>query len=83
MSLVVSFFLEFLRVLFIFIMGSIILIGLETWVFRRKEVMDYAWMLGIANIIIIFVVYRNILQFNGWFKSIRNKKLNRSNTFVL
>jgi hypothetical protein len=85
MSAIVSFLLEFIRVLFIFIIGSAVLIGLETWIFRisGREALDYAWMLGIANIVFIFVVYRNVLQFSGWFKGIKVKKLNKVITYVL
>ena len=85
MSTIVFFILEFIRILFIITIGSVLLINLETWIFKitGKEALDYAWMLGIANIIFVFVVYRNILQFSGWFKSARSKKLNKTITLVL
>ena len=66
---VVSFVLEFVRVLLIVTIGSALLIGLETWIsgISGKNILANAWMLAIANLIIIFVLYRNVLQFSGWF----------------
>ncbi len=65
---VVFFVLEVFRVLFVVIVGSSLLFALESWVYSiaGKDILANTWMLAIANLTIIFVFYRNVLQFSGW-----------------
>lgn len=82
---VVSFILEVLRVFFVVIVGSSLLFALESWVYSiaGKDILANAWMLAIANLTIIFVFYRNVLQFSGWFISKNNKRLKKPLTMAL
>ncbi len=79
------FILELLRVLLIVMAGTPLLIGIETWLYSLagKNIFDFTWMPATANIIIIFVLYRNVLQFGGWFKSKQNKRLGKIYSRIL
>ncbi|UMZ73433.1 hypothetical protein [Natranaerofaba carboxydovora] len=81
----ISLALEFVRVLFIFILGISLLFALETWFYNliNVSISEYAWMPGTANILLILVFYRNVLQFRGWFKSKQSKKLSKLHTKIL
>ena len=69
--------LELLRIIFIFaIVGSVLgyFLGnvyLEIGVDTQK----YGWIGFIAIFILMFVLYRNRLQFSGWYKGQGRKKL--------
>jgi|SRR5690625_2459437 len=61
--------LEFLRIIFIFILlgglgWAIIENAYQTNVANEK----YSWLGGIAILLLLFVLYRNKLQFSGWYK---------------
>jgi len=43
----------------------------------------YAWLGGIAVLLLIFVLYRNKLQFSGWHKGESRDKLPRIATILL
>lgn len=43
----------------------------------------YAWLGGIAVVLLIFVLYRNKLQFSGWYKGESRDKLPRIATILL
>ncbi|WP_026476228.1 hypothetical protein [Alkaliphilus transvaalensis] len=72
-------FIEIIRVLFILIFGTGLLVTLEVWLYGLLDIAllenSLGWMIAFANLIIVFVVYRNNLQFKGWFKSSRSSKL--------
>lgn len=79
--------LEFLRVLFILVLGTGILLYLEIWLYSFFNVdllgNSMGWLAAIANWIIVFIVYRNFLQFRGWDKSSNKAKISRPTTIVL
>lgn len=79
--------LEFLRVLFILIVGTGILSFWGIWVYDLIGIdlmaSSMAWMTSLANLIIVFVIYRNSLQFSGWFKSSKSTKITRRLTIGL
>ncbi|KGR79845.1 hypothetical protein [Ureibacillus manganicus] len=62
-------FLELLRILFI--LGILFALG---WViigniYALNDVTEsYSWLGAIAILLLIFVLYRNKLQFSGWYK---------------
>ena len=80
-------FLEFIRVVFILLFGTGLLLSLEIWIYRLLDVDLFGnplgWIIVLANFIIIFVVYRNKLQFKGWFKSSKIDKLSKLTTRIL
>lgn len=78
-------FLELLRIAIIFFLVGSIGAMLLTSIYSSDAIASqYTWLGIIALIITIFVLYRNKLQFSGWFQSEKNKKLPKSvsNTFL-
>ncbi|GIP35423.1 hypothetical protein [Paenibacillus sp. J2TS4] len=71
------FIAELLRIIVILVLGAALLwqveLALYDWV--NIELVSYAWVVGLANVILIFILYRNRLQFNGWYTSARAAKL--------
>lgn len=69
--------LELIRVIFIFaIVGAILgyfLKGMYIGIGTYTE--KYSWLGSLAILILIFVLYRNKLQFSGWYKGKGRKKL--------
>lgn len=43
----------------------------------------YMWLVSIANLLFLFILYRNSWQFSGWYKGQQNRKLPRKITFLL
>ena len=76
--------LELLRI--IFLLG---LIGTLGWlvvgnIYKFNELTEsYSWLGAIAILILIFVLYRNKLQFSGWYKGEGRMKLPKSITVTL
>lgn len=76
--------LELLRI--IFLLG---LLGALGWliignIYRFNEATEsYSWLGAIAILILIFVLYRNKLQFSGWYKGEGRVKLPKSITVTL
>jgi hypothetical protein len=76
--------LELLRI--IFFLG---LLGALGWlivgnIYRINEATEsYSWLGAIAILILIFVLYRNKLQFSGWYKGEGRVKLSKSVTVTL
>ena len=77
-------FLELLRILFI--LGILFAFG---WViigniYNLNEATEsYAWLGAIAILLLTFVLYRNKLQFSGWYKGKGMVKLPKSVTVTL
>ena len=73
-----SAFLELLRVAAILIVlafgGGMILTSVYS---SDSGTEPYSWLGGIAVVLLIFVLYRNKLQFSGWHKSESRDKLPR------
>ncbi|MGP4066061.1 hypothetical protein ACTWPF_14145 [Oceanobacillus sp. M65] len=76
--------LELLRIIFIFI-----LLGGFTWevlnsIYSAYEGIEtYKWIGAIGIYLTLFVLYRNIFQFSGWYQGKGRKKLPRNMTFVI
>jgi hypothetical protein len=79
--------LELFRVLALFLFGTSLLLYFENWLYGifNLDLMGSSvnWMPAMANLIIIFMLYRNWLQFSGWFKSDKNIKLSQLTTLIL
>ncbi|MEK4521533.1 hypothetical protein NSQ95_11835 [Psychrobacillus sp. FSL W7-1457] len=75
--------LEILRIIFIFAILGVILSGLLNALYIRFEVGTYSWLGGVAILLLLFVLYRNRLQFSGWYKGEGRKKLPNSVTYVI
>ena len=79
-----SFIFEILRIIILMALVLLVLGWTERYIFQLifGEPI-YHSLMTIGNFIIYFIVYRNYLQFKGWYKSIKNKKLNRFTTNCL
>ncbi|MBO8171558.1 MAG: hypothetical protein H0Z33_06700 [Bacillaceae bacterium] len=88
MAKTLGFLLEYIRILAYLFIGLMILGFIEELLFQLLHTLfhikniDYR-LSGIANLIFLFVFYRNTLQFSGWFKSVRNRPLPKGVTRVL
>ncbi|MEI4770062.1 hypothetical protein WAX74_10475 [Psychrobacillus sp. FJAT-51614] len=69
--------LELVRIIFIFfIIGGILGYFLEfVYVEMGIDTENYGWLVFFAIFLLIFVLYRNKLQFSGWYKGVGRKKL--------
>ncbi len=76
--------LELLRIIFIFL-----LLGGLAWTVLNHiysfygGIRSYKWIGAIGIYIALFVLYRNIFQFSGWYQRKGRKKLPHNMTFVL
>lgn len=77
-------FLELLRILVIlgifFAVGWVIIGNIYS---LNEATESYSWLGAIAILILIFVFYRNKLQFSGWYKGEERVKLPKSVTVTL
>lgn len=76
--------LELLRILALLVIFGVIAAVLTESIYAVNEsVAAYAWLSGIALLLLFFVAYRNIFQFSGWYKGEQRKKLSKKVTTVL
>lgn len=59
--------LELLRIIFIFLLLGGLIWALIGTIYQFEGVENYQWLPGIGVYIILFVLYRNRLQFSGWY----------------
>ncbi|TFB22864.1 hypothetical protein E3U55_06395 [Filobacillus milosensis] len=76
-----AFILELLRIAILFIVIGGVLWALIENVYDNSS--TTAWVTSLAVLIIFFVLYRNILQFSGWYKGKGRNKLSKSVTLSL
>lgn len=82
----VKILLELIRILVIFLLiGSMGGLFLESIYISIGTNPKYFWLGYIAILILIFVLYRNKLQFSGWYKQKEMKRLPKaiSNTLII
>ncbi|AUD15135.1 MULTISPECIES: hypothetical protein [unclassified Planococcus (in: firmicutes)] len=76
--------LELIRVIAILVIlgmdGGLILAGFYA---NSPDTEPYRWLGGVAVLVLIFVLYRNKLQFSGWYQGTRRDKLHRPITILL
>ncbi|CAM4404674.1 hypothetical protein [Paenibacillus tarimensis] len=77
------FFLEWLRALVILFGGLYILWIIEEQLLGTEQAKNYVVLLALVDFTILFLVYRNFLQFSGWFQSKNQRKLPRTVTVLL
>ncbi|MDF2959685.1 MAG: hypothetical protein K0S39_1420 [Paenibacillus sp.] len=81
----VTFILEWIRFLIIFVLGFWLLTEIEQALYRSAGVQPRgsSWMPRLANVLIMLILHHNFLQFSGWFKSPANQKLSKRATVLL
>ncbi|WP_150915865.1 hypothetical protein [Robertmurraya sp. DFI.2.37] len=77
--------LEIIRIIFIMaFLGTLLGLVLSSFYSSFNiETEKYGWIGGVSILIVIFILYRNKLQFSGWYKSKNNKKLSKSSFTLL
>ncbi|RLL40595.1 hypothetical protein D8M04_18790 [Oceanobacillus piezotolerans] len=76
--------LELFRIIIIFMVLGALGWGVIGNVYTINETTEsYSWLSGIAIFILLFVLYRNKLQFSGWYKGKGKAKLPKSVTGTL
>ncbi|MCM3357774.1 MAG: hypothetical protein ABS939_23710 [Psychrobacillus sp.] len=81
--MVLRMLLEILRIIFIFAILGVILSGLLNEIYTKFEAGTYSWLGSVAILLLLFVLYRNKLQFSGWYKGEGRKKLPNSVTYAI
>ncbi|WP_087971872.1 hypothetical protein [Oceanobacillus rekensis] len=71
--------LELLRIIFIFgILGALGWAIIEN-IYTINEITEtYSWLGAIAVLVLLFVLYRNKLQFSSWYKGKDRMKLSKA-----
>ncbi|CAM3780199.1 hypothetical protein [Marinicrinis lubricantis] len=83
---IVLFLLEYIRVVILLLLGHGLLVGLEGWLLSHfsLHIPDNAFLLlFIGNFCILLILYRNLLQFKGWFVTKQTKKLSLRQNLIL
>lgn len=78
--------LELLRIIIIFaLLGGLGWAIIENIYTINKSTESYSWLGALAILVLLFVLYRNKLQFSGWYKGKGRKKLPKkvSNTLIV
>lgn len=76
-----SFIFELIRIILLLAFTMLIFGGIERYIYQfifGEPI--YHWLMLIGNFILFFVLYRNYLQFKGWYKSSKSEKLDRFTT---
>lgn len=81
------FFLEIIRIVVLLIVVGGFLGWVENNIYlslgMNIDNSPYMWLISIANLLFLFVLYRNRWQFSGWYKGQQNRKLPKKATFLL
>lgn len=81
---VFNFFLEIIRITLILFVGLLVLGFLEQLIVKLLGFTNFNWiMFFIADFLLIYIVYKNKLQFMGWFNSNQNIPLSKQKTKFL
>lgn len=68
--------LELLRIIAIFgLLGSLGWVIVGNIYTVNEAIESYSWLGAVAILVLFFVLYRNKLQFSGWYKGKGRKKL--------
>ncbi|MFC0015055.1 MULTISPECIES: hypothetical protein [Allobacillus] len=78
------FVLELFRIaVIVFLLGGLGWFLLNEIYASIDQTIELKWLGAIAILLLIFVLYRNKLQFTGWYQGSKNVKLPRAVTYVL
>lgn len=77
--------LELIRIIFLFAIVGAILGNFVQSIYSEfdTDTDRYGWMVFVAIFFLIFVLYRNKLQFSGWYKGKGREKLPKIVTKIL
>jgi len=74
--------IELIRVLMLLLIGFGAFAAVELSIFESLRLPSNILLLALANTIVVFILYRNVLQFSGWYRY-QNKKLSTRMTWTL
>lgn len=76
--------LELLRIVVIIgLFGALGWLVIENIYTINETTKNYSWLGALAILILLFVLYRNKLQFSGWYKGKGRKKLSKKVSVTL
>lgn len=76
--------LELLRIIVVFgLLGALGWVVIESIYTINETTKSYSWLGAVAILILIFVLYRNKLQFFGWYKGKGKQKLPKRISTIL
>lgn len=76
--------LELLRIVVIIgLLGGLGWVVIENIYTINEITQNYSWLGALAILILLFVLYRNKLQFSGWYKGKDRKKLSKKISVTL
>lgn len=76
--------LELIRIIIIFIVLGGLVSGVIGNIYTINDVTEkYSWLGSIAILLLLFVLYRNKLQFSGWYKGKGREKLPKPFSLIL
>ena len=67
--------LELIRIILIFGIAGTIISAIVNGIYINIGVNQYGWLGSIATLLLLFVWYRNKLQFSGWYSGKGKEKL--------
>lgn len=76
--------LELLRIIVILgLLGALGWVVIKNIYIINETTKNYSWFGALAVLILLFVLYRNKLQFSGWYKGTGRKKLPKKVSVML
>lgn len=76
--------LELFRIIFIFgFLGGLGWVIIKNIYSINEETVTYGWLSAIAILLLLFVLYRNKLQFSGWYNGKNKVKLPKTVSLIL
>ncbi|MFJ7928759.1 hypothetical protein [Peribacillus sp. NPDC096448] len=75
--------LELIRIILIFGIAGTILSNIVNGIYINIGVNQYGWLCYIAILLLLFVWYRNKLQFSGWYSGKGKEKLPKMASLVI
>ncbi|MGW8424208.1 hypothetical protein ACWGJQ_01735 [Peribacillus simplex] len=75
--------LELIRIILIFGIAGTIISTIVNGIYINIGVNQYGWLGSIAILLLLFVWYRNKLQFSGWYSGKGKEKLPKMSSHIL
>ncbi|QQE74803.1 hypothetical protein KDJ56_02120 [Brevibacillus composti] len=80
--IIARFLLELIRVVLVMFLGLMILGQIENVVYAWIGAVPNWWAAFVANFLLLLILYRNKLQFSGWFPSNTGRPLSKTATRI-
>jgi len=80
------FLLEIIRIIAIFAILGALISGFLQFIFKNLHVTisnQNGWIISVSIFLLLFVLYRNKMQFSGWYSGKKMEKLSKKTTRLL